>query len=147
MYGPVDGSGLFEVSFAGALAGRGAANSVARMFSKSPCDASNLMVILPLASSAVIPPIEPFFVLENAVAPTMFPKKPTPGESTLNRRSIVALKSLALTAVPSEYLRPLRRVSVYVLPSDETVGNACARYGTRVAPSGPYTCLYPISGR
>ena len=71
-------------------------------------------MILPVASSVVIPLIPPFFVLPNALAPTMFPKKPTPGESTLNSRSMVALKSLALTAVPSEYLRPLRSVSEYV---------------------------------
>jgi len=68
MYGPVDGSGLVEVSFAGALAGRIAANSVARMFSKSPCGASSLMVMLPVASSVVIPLSDPFFVLPNALA-------------------------------------------------------------------------------
>ena len=71
----------------------------------------------------------------------MFPKKPTPGESTWKSRSIVALKSLALTGAPFEYFSPFRRVSVYVLPSDETVGRFSARYGTIVAPSGPLTCL------
>ncbi len=54
----------------------------------------------------------PVFVLANWLAPTMLPKKPTPGESSLKSRSIVAWKSLALTAVPSEYLMPLRSVSV-----------------------------------
>jgi hypothetical protein len=71
----------------------------------------------------------------------MFEKNPTPGESTLKSRSIVARKSLALTVAPFEYLMPFRSVMVYVLPSDETVGSASARYGTIVAPSGPFTCL------
>ena len=53
----------------------------------------------------------------------MFPKKPTPGESTLKSRSIVASKSLALTGVPSEYLRPFRSVIVYVLPPFVTFGS------------------------
>ena len=39
----------------------------------------------------------------------MLPKKPTPGESTLKSRSIVAAKSLALIGVPSEYFRPVFR--------------------------------------
>src|SRR5258707_14084848 len=77
----------------------------------------------------------------------MFPKKPTPGESTLKSRSMVAAKSLALMAVPSEYLRPLRSVKVYVFASVETFGRSFARYGTSVAPSGPFACLYPTSGR
>ncbi len=57
----------------------------------------------------------------------MFEKNPTPGESTLKSRSIVDRKSLAFTVAPFEYLMPLRSVSVYVLPSDETVGSASAR--------------------
>ena len=112
MYGPVDGSGFVEVSFCGALDGTGAAKVVARMFSKSPCGAVSLIVILPVASSVVIPLMSPFFVLPNWSAPTMLPKKPTPGESTMKSRLMAFLKSLALTAVPSEYLRPERSVIV-----------------------------------
>src|SRR2546423_357456 len=141
MYGPVDGAGCGDWSFAGVDAGSGAANVVARMFWKSPCGWVSLIVIWPDWSFAVMPVMWPFFVFEKESAPTMFPKKPTLGESTLKLRSIVARKSVAFTGVPSEYLRPLRSVSVYVLPSDETFGRAFARYGTIVAPSGPLACL------
>jgi hypothetical protein len=55
MYGPVDGSGVVEESFAGELTGTGAANSVARMYSKSPCGDFNLIVIVPAVSSALMP--------------------------------------------------------------------------------------------
>src|SRR5690242_11797624 len=112
MYGPVEGAGCGDWSFAGVDAGTGAANVVARMFWKSPCGCISLIVILPVASFAVIPLMWPFFVFEKESAPTMFPKKPTLGESTLKSRSIVAGKSVALTGVPSEYLRPLRSVIV-----------------------------------
>src|ERR671930_1232651 len=124
MYGPVDGAGFGDWSFAGAEAGTRAANSVARMFWKSPCGWVSLIVICPVLSFATMPVMWPFFVFENLSAPTMFEKKPTPGESTLKSRSIVARKSLAFTGVPSEYLRPLRSVIVYVLPSDEIFGKA-----------------------
>src|SRR6266540_7412579 len=143
MYGPVDGIGFVDWSFAGVFAGTGAAKIVARMFWKSPCGFASLIVIFPVASSAVMPEMSPFFVSENVSAPTVFVKKPTPGESTRKSRLIAYLKSLALTAVPSEYLRPLRSVSVYVLPSDEICGRSSASAGTIVAPSGPLTCLYP----
>ena len=53
------------------------------MFSKSPCGAISLIVISPVESFVVIPLMPPFFVFANWSAPTMFPKKPTPGESTL----------------------------------------------------------------
>ena len=59
-----------------------------------------------------MPVMCPVFVFENCSAPTMPVKKPTPGESTLKRRSIVERKSLALTGLPSEYVTPLRSVSV-----------------------------------
>src|SRR5436305_11015998 len=141
MYGPVDGAGDADWSFAGVLAGTGAANSVARMFSKSPCGEFSLTVITPVESFAVMPLIPPVLVLPNWSAPTMLPKKPTPGESTLKSRSIDDLKSVALTGDPSEYLIPLRSVIVYVLPPSVTFGRSCARYGTMVAPSGPLACL------
>src|SRR6266508_3489796 len=83
MYGPVAGSGFVDASFAGEAAGRRAANSVAMMYWKSPCGCFSLIVITPVASSAVIPPISPFFEAANSSAPTMFEKKPTPGESIL----------------------------------------------------------------
>src|SRR3954454_20891234 len=113
--------------------GNGAANVVARMFWKSPCGFVSLIVILPVASSAVMPEISPFFVFENWSAPTMFVKKPTPGESARKSRLIAYAKSLALTGAPFEYFKPLRRVSVYVLPSDETCGKSLASAGTIVA--------------
>src|SRR6266568_1988909 len=143
MYGPVDGIGCVDWSFAGVPAGTGAAKIVARMFWKSPCGLFSVIVMSPVASSAVIPEMSPFFVFENWSAPTMFVKKPTPGESTRNRRLIAYLKSLAFTGVPFEYLRPERSVSLYVLPSEEICGMSFASAGTRVAPSGPETCLYP----
>src|SRR5207244_858628 len=130
MYGPVDGIGVVDWSFAGVPAGTGAAKIVARMFWKSPCGSLSLIVILPVASSAVIPAMSPFFVFENASAPTMFVKKPTPGESTWNSRLIAYLKSLAFTGVPFEYLRPERSVSVYVFPSDEICGTPVASTAT-----------------
>src|ERR1022692_2502065 len=120
MYGPVDGAGVVDWSFAGVEAGTGAANSVARMLEKSPCGAVRLIVILPVELSTTIPLMWPVFVLEYWLAPTMLLKKPTPGESILKSRSIVAWKSLALTAVPSEYLRPLRAVRpVHVLVAEQ----------------------------
>src|SRR5207253_6535212 len=103
MYGPVDGIGVVDWSFAGVPAGTGAAKIVARMFWKSPCGLPSLIVTAPVASSAVMPGMSPFFVLENLSAPTMFVKKPTPGESMRKRRLIAYLKSLALTGVPFEY--------------------------------------------
>ena len=66
------------------------------MFTKSPCGLTSLIVILPVASSVVIPEMSPFFVFENSSAPTMFVKKPTPGESTRKSRLIAYLKSLGL---------------------------------------------------
>ena len=49
------------------------------------------------------------------------------GDWSLKSRSIVALKSLAFTGLPSEYLRPLRSFSLYVLPSAEIFGISWAR--------------------
>src|SRR6185437_14199748 len=88
----------------------------------------------------------PFFVVAKPLGPLtplITPKKPTPGESTLNRRSIDAAKSLALTEVPSEYFRPSRSLKLSLVPSAETFGMLSARYGSSVAPSEPETCLYP----
>src|SRR6266540_7134433 len=99
MYGPVDGIGVVDWSLSGVPAGTGAAKIVARMFWKSPCGFTSLTVIFPVASFAVIPEMSPFFVFENWSAPTMFVKKPTPGESIWNRRLIAYLKSLALTGL------------------------------------------------
>src|SRR3954462_13750119 len=121
MYGPVAGSGEDDESFEGLFAGTSAANVVARMFSKSPCGAFRLIVIFPVASLVWMPLIEPLFALSD---PTMPPKKPTPGESTLKSRTIDAVKSLAFTGVPSEYFRPLRRIIVYVLPPFVTFGRS-----------------------
>src|SRR6266508_908755 len=133
MYGPVEGIGVVDWSFAGVDGGTGAAKIVARMFWKSPCGFASLMVIFPVASSAVMPAMSPFFVFENWSAPTMFVKNPTPGESIRKSRLIAYLKSLAFTAVPFEYFTPERSVSVYVKPSDETCGRAWASAGTVVA--------------
>jgi hypothetical protein len=63
----------------------------------------------------------------------------------LKSRSIVYRKSLAFTGFPLEYFRPSRSVNLYVFPSAEMVGIFSARYGTSVAPPGPFSCLYPIS--
>src|SRR5262245_21909872 len=143
MYGPVDGIGCVDWSLNDVPCGTGAAKGVARMFGKWPCVLTGLVVILAVASLVVIPVMLPFFVFENWSAPLMFVKKPTPGESAWKSRWIAYLKSLALTAEPFEYLRPGRKVIVYVRPSDEICGRSFASAGTIVAPSGPLTCLYP----
>ena len=101
-------------------AGTGAAKIVARMFEKSPCGFTSLTVMFPVASSVVIPEMSPFFVFENASAPTMFVKKPTPDESAMKSRLIAYAKSLAFTGAPFEYFKPERSVIVYVSPSAET---------------------------
>ena len=75
------------------------------------------------------------------LTPWMFEKNPTPGESTLNNRSIDARKSLAFTSVPSEYFSPSRSLKLTFLPSAEIFGIASARYGTSVAPAFPDSCL------
>src|SRR5205823_14686637 len=82
MYGPVEGAGWVDWSLAGVAAGMSAANVVPRMFWKSPWGWVSLIVIAPVESFVVIPVMCPFFVFENASAPTMFEKNPTPGEST-----------------------------------------------------------------
>jgi len=57
------------------------------MYSKSPCGAVRLIVILPLASSVVMPEGLHVFGLDaHLSAPTMPPKKPTPGELILKSR-------------------------------------------------------------
>ena len=53
------------------------------MLLKSPWGAVSLIVMAPVASSVVMPVMWPVFVFENLSAPTMFVKKPTPGESSL----------------------------------------------------------------
>src|SRR5512142_2153281 len=119
MYGPVEGIGCVDWSFAGVPEGTGAAKSVARMFWKSPCGFTRWMVIFPVWSFTLIPEMSPFFVFENWSAPTMLVKNPTPGESTRKSRLIAYLKSLAFTVWPFEYLTPGRIVIVYVRPSEE----------------------------
>ena len=74
-----------------------------------------------------------------ASAPRMLRKKAAPAESSLKSRSTVALKSLAFTSAPFEYLSPSRSVRRYVRPSREMRGSAAARYGTSRAPAGPLT--------
>ena len=103
MYGPVVGSGWRDVSVAGASAGTGAANSEARTFEKSACGCLRWMMIVPALLSTSMPPI-PRLVgfLANASAPRMLRNKGAPAESSLKSRSIVVLKSLALTRAPFE---------------------------------------------
>src|SRR5919201_3848838 len=60
MYGPVDGIGVVDWSLVGVPAGTGAANSVARMLTKSPCGAFSLTVTWPVWSLVVIPLMWPF---------------------------------------------------------------------------------------
>src|SRR6476646_3016073 len=120
------------------------------MYSKSPWGCRRWIVIAPVLSLDVMPEMWPLYFgpeAANASAPLTFEKRPILGDWSLKSRSIVAPKSLAFTGVPSEYFSPLRSFSLYVLPSAETFGMSCARYGTSVAPAGPLTCRYPISGR
>src|SRR5919202_6330650 len=108
MYGPVDGKPFVDWSLVGVDAGRIAANGMPRMYRKSPRGCESLISTVRALSFVMIPLMWPFFVFENVSAPWIWSKKPTPGESTLYRRSIDALKSLAFTGVPFEYFRPLR---------------------------------------
>src|SRR5437879_6294809 len=75
-------------------------------------------VIVPFLSSATIPEIPPFRVFAYWFAPTMPVKKPTPPESTRNRRSIENLKSDGRTSrlTGDENLTPGLTWNVYVLP-------------------------------
>ncbi len=73
-YGPVAGSGCVDVSDAGALAGTGAANSLASTFSKSPCGLRSVIVIRPVRSSATMPEMWPPRSLRTWSAPTMLKK-------------------------------------------------------------------------
>ena len=53
----------------------------------------------------MIPEMWPFFVVAKPfgpLTPEIAEKKPTPGESILNARSMLYLKSLALTGLPLE---------------------------------------------
>src|SRR5438876_12147400 len=75
----------------------------------------------------MIPEMWPFLVVAKPFAPLtpeIAEKKPTPGESILNARSMLYLKSLALTGLPSEYFRFGRSVNFRSLPSAETFGSS-----------------------
>ena len=81
---------------------------------KSDAGCFSLISIVPVPSSVTIPEMLEHFVgfASQASTPTMFEKKPMPGEFSTKSRMIVALKSLALIGVPSEYFRPLRSVNL-----------------------------------
>src|SRR3954453_12116336 len=132
MYGPVDGIPFVDWSLAGVFAGRIDENCVARMERMSPSGCASLTSLERVLSFVTMPGMWPFFVVENWSPPWIAEKKPTPGESTLYRRSIEARKSLALTGVPSEYFRLSRSWNLRSFPSAETVGMLFARYGTSV---------------
>ena len=74
-----------------------------------------LIWIVRFESFVTIPEMWPFFVSAKPFeppTPLISVKKPTPGESILNARSIVYLKSLAFTGFPLEYLRFGRSVKL-----------------------------------
>lgn len=98
------------------------------------------------ASSVTIPEMSPFLVCANRCAPTIPVKKPLPGESTRNSRSIDAFQSLAFTKRPSEYSRRSRSVNRYVLPSSAISGRSSASAGMSVVPSGPLANSYVRGG-
>jgi hypothetical protein len=56
-------------------------------------------------------------------------------------RLTVYLKSEALTGLPFEYLRPLRRWRTYLLPPSETFGRLRASPGMTSLPDLPAACL------
>ena len=92
----------------------------------------------------MIPEMWPFFVVAKPFAPLtpeMAEKKPTPGESILNARSMLYLKSLALSGLPFEYFRFGRSVNFRSFPSAEIFGMLSARYGRSCAPAAPATWL------
>jgi len=100
------------VSFWGVFPGTGDVNGIDMMYRKSDCADFRLIVIVPAESSVTIPEMSEHFVgfPSHLSAPTMFEKKPMPGELSRKSRMIVALKSLAVTGWPFEYFIPLRSV-------------------------------------
>ncbi len=113
--GPTPGGGFFVSFWNGVSPGTKPPNCIARMNGNWPLGCLILIVILRVASSAVMPEMSSlalpsFWYLS---APTMLPvKKLEPPDSRLITRWIVCSKSLAFTGVPSEYFRPSRSVSV-----------------------------------
>jgi hypothetical protein len=65
------------------LFGRIAANGIPRMLSMSPRGLDSLISTVRFASFTTMPEMPPFFVFEKVSAPTIWSKKPTPGESIL----------------------------------------------------------------
>jgi hypothetical protein len=94
-----------------------------------------LISIVPAASLVTIPEMSEHFggVASQASLPTMFEKKPMPGEFSLKSRMIVFLKSLALIGWPFEYFSPLRTVNLYSLPPFVTVPVVVAIPGSILA--------------
>jgi len=71
MYGPVEGMPFVDWSVGGVVFGRIAAKGIPRMYRKSPRGVASLMSTVRALSFAVIPEIPPFYVFENALAPTI----------------------------------------------------------------------------
>ncbi len=112
VYGPVEGAGFGVWSLSGVSGGTRAVNGIASSKGSDPFGSVRLIVIFPVLSFVLMPEIVFAFPLWKSVAPTIVLKKGAPPESTLNRRCTVLWKSEAFTGVPSENLRPLRRVMV-----------------------------------
>jgi hypothetical protein len=82
-------------------------------YRKSDCGCASLISTVPTESFVTMPLMAEHFVgfFSQASMPTMFEKKPIPGEFSLKSRMIVDLKSHAYTGSPFEYFSPLRSVN------------------------------------
>src|SRR2546423_9850301 len=106
MYGPTPGGGLFGSFFSGEPCGTSDVEGNARTFVNGPYAWSSLIVILPVASSVVMPEMPLALPLSNAAAPTMFEvKKDLPPHPIFIERSSENGKSDAFTGLPFEYTR------------------------------------------
>src|SRR4051812_38615913 len=100
------------------------------MPSKAPFGEINLIVILPVASSVLMPEIDLALPFAYSAAPAILVvKNDEPAYFSLRARWIVYLKSEALTSWPLENFTPFRSVAVYVFPSLEMVGKSAASAG------------------
>src|SRR3954452_17864542 len=113
MYGPLLGGSDVVSVWSGVQHGTRPSSGNPSTLVKAPYGLTSWIVILPVASSAVMPVMWSDCPLSNSVAPTTLSvKKLLPPQLTLIMRSAVQVKSLALIGVPSEKTRFLRSVMV-----------------------------------
>src|SRR4051812_37942236 len=113
VYGPTPGGGSAERFFFGVDAGRMPSDGNASTLPNAPYGVSSMILISPEASSAVMPEMSLALPLSKSAAPFTYPvTNDLPPQLSLTARSTEALKSLALTGLPSENVSPCRSLSV-----------------------------------